>query len=74
MAGERLCPPGWTEVHAVVSGAISRGDIPFLHASLSDTAAIRLHEALGFRLRRRTRIVVVRVPERGNGDERSPRS
>jgi GNAT superfamily N-acetyltransferase len=82
MAGERLHPPGWTEVSAVctddawrghgfasvlvgavATGIRARGETPFLHALASNTTAIRLYEALGFRLRRTTTFTLVRVPE-----------
>jgi GNAT superfamily N-acetyltransferase len=81
MAGERLHPPGWTEisavstdaayrgqglatrlVHAVAAVIRARGETPFLHASADNTNAIRLYEALGFRLRRRVTFTAVRVP------------
>jgi ribosomal protein S18 acetylase RimI-like enzyme len=81
MAGERLRPPGWTEISAVctapefrghglatrltlaVAAAIrDRGDAAFLHASAENVTAIRLYEALGFRLRRQATFVVVRAP------------
>jgi ribosomal protein S18 acetylase RimI-like enzyme len=81
MAGERLHPPGWTEISAVctaaefrgqglatrlvlsVAGGIrERGETPFLHAAASNTAAIRLYESMGFRLRRETTFTAVRVP------------
>jgi len=81
MAGERLHPPGWTEISAVctdeawrgrgfatrlvlalVAGIRSRGETPFLHALAGNTGAIRLYEALGFRLRRATVFSAVRVP------------
>ena len=71
MAGERLHPPGFTEIsavctdagfrgqglatrliHAVAHGIVERGETPFLHASAANVSAIRLYEALGFRLRR----------------------
>ncbi len=42
------------------SGA--RGEIPFLHALTSNTGAIGLYEALGFRLRRTIVFSAVRVP------------
>jgi predicted GNAT family acetyltransferase len=80
MAGERLHPPGFTEVsavctdpdhrgqgyaarlvQAVVAGIKERGDIPFLHATATNTNAIRLYEALGFRLHRRPVFKVTRV-------------
>lgn len=70
MAGERMRPPGWSEISAVCTdpayrghgfgsrlmravGAVirERGDVPFLHAAATNTAAIRLYEHLGFTLR-----------------------
>ncbi|MFF4650842.1 GNAT family N-acetyltransferase [Streptomyces sp. NPDC001380] len=76
MAGERLRPPGWTEISAVctdpdfrgqglaarlvlavAAGIRARGETPFLHAAADNTPAIRLYEALGFRLRRTTSFV-----------------
>jgi ribosomal protein S18 acetylase RimI-like enzyme len=82
MAGERLRPPGWTEVsavctdpayrgqglagrlvRAVAAGVQARGERPFLHAAADNTAAIRLYDALGFRLRRAITFLVVRAPE-----------
>lgn len=82
MAGERLHPPGWTEISAVctderwrgrgfasrlvrvlVAGIRARGETPFLHALASNTGAIGLYEALGFRLRRTTVFSAVRVPD-----------
>ncbi|KAB8180375.1 GNAT family N-acetyltransferase [Microbispora catharanthi] len=81
MAGERLHPPGWTEISAVctdpafrrqglasrlvltvAAGIRARGETPFLHAAASNTTAIRVYEALGFRLRRRTTFATIRVP------------
>ncbi|MFI8434747.1 GNAT family N-acetyltransferase [Streptomyces sp. NPDC079020] len=81
MAGERLHPPGWTEisgvctdesvrgqglagrlVRAVAHGIRERGGTPFLHAAASNTNAVRLYEALGFRLRRRTQFLSALVP------------
>ncbi|MFJ4713846.1 GNAT family N-acetyltransferase [Streptomyces sp. NPDC088785] len=81
MAGERLRPPGWTEisavctdpehrgrglagllVRAVAAGIRDRGDTPLLHAAATNTQAIRLYEAMGFTLRRRTRILLLRAP------------
>ncbi|MFF4989443.1 GNAT family N-acetyltransferase [Streptosporangium saharense] len=82
MAGERLHPPGWTEISAVCTddafrgqglatrlvlavahGIRSRGETPFMHAAASNVNAIRLYESLGFRLRRRTTFLAVRVPD-----------
>ncbi|WP_405622351.1 GNAT family N-acetyltransferase [Streptomyces sp. NBC_00076] len=81
MAGERLRPPGWTEisavctdpdhrgrglatrlVRAVAAGIRERGDTPFLHAAADNATAIRLYESIGFTLRRRSPILVVRSP------------
>ncbi|MFD5405831.1 GNAT family N-acetyltransferase [Streptomyces griseorubiginosus] len=81
LAGERLRPPGWTEisavctdpahrgrglatrlVRAVAAGIRERGDTPFLHAAADNTNAIRLYESLGFTLRRRSPILLVRSP------------
>ena len=81
MAGERLHPPGFTEISAVctdeayrerglatrlvlavAAGIRGRGETPLLHAAASNVNAIRLYESLGFRLRRRTRFLGVRVP------------
>ena len=81
LAGERLRPPGWTEisavctdpahrgrglatrlVRAVAAGIRERGDIPFLHAAADNTNAVRLYESIGFTLRRRSPILLVRSP------------
>jgi ribosomal protein S18 acetylase RimI-like enzyme len=81
MAGERLHPPGWTEISAVctdgawrglgfatqlvralVAGIRARGETAFLHAVADNTQAIRLYEALGFRLRRGMTFSAARVP------------
>ncbi|WP_432971008.1 GNAT family N-acetyltransferase [Dactylosporangium sp. CA-233914] len=83
MAGERLRPPGWTEISAVCTDAAhrgqglatrlvravaynirSRGDQVLLHAAATNTNAIRLYGALGFRLRRETTFAVYRSPTR----------
>ncbi|MGQ7296724.1 GNAT family N-acetyltransferase [Quadrisphaera sp. KR29] len=52
-------------VHAVAHGVRERGEVPFLHASASNTGAIRLYEQLGFRLRRPTRFLALRPPTAG---------
>ena len=81
MAGERMRPPGWTEISAVCTdpahqgqglagrlmravGAVvrARGDVPFLHASATNTHAIRRYEHLGFTLRQHTHFVALRTP------------
>lgn len=82
MAGERMRPPGWTEISAVctapeyrgqglgarlvlavAAGIKARGETPFLQAAGDNDNAIRLYEALGFRLRRRMPFTGIRVPE-----------
>ncbi len=45
---------------AVARRILDRGDVPFLHAWASNTPAIRLYEALGFRLRRKMAMTVLR--------------
>ncbi|MEU8586050.1 GNAT family N-acetyltransferase [Streptomyces sp. NPDC048664] len=91
MAGERLRPPGWTELSAVCVDAKFRGqglatrlilalahevrlrgETPFLHAAADNANAIRLYEALGFRLRRDTRFLGARVPEHAAAREPAP--
>ncbi|GAA4939624.1 GNAT family N-acetyltransferase [Actinomycetospora succinea] len=81
MAGERLHPPGYTEISAVCTdeqhrgrglgtrlvlamAAVvrDRGEVPFLHAAATNTTAIRLYEALGFRLRARPDFTALTVP------------
>lgn len=81
LAGERLHPPGWTEISAVATapdlrgqglatrlvravahGIRARGEQPLLHAAAINTNAIRLYEALGFKLRIRTTFAVLRTP------------
>ncbi|MFL6115759.1 MAG: GNAT family N-acetyltransferase, partial [Catenulispora sp.] len=81
LAGERLRPPGWTEISAVCThadfrgrglatrliravahGIRERGETPFLHTGAENVNAIRLYEALGFRLRRTVVFAGYRVP------------
>ncbi len=81
MAGERLHPPGWTEisavctdpafrgqglagrlVRAVAHGIRERGETPLMHAAATNTDAIRLYQAIGFTLRRRTGFFGLRTP------------
>jgi ribosomal protein S18 acetylase RimI-like enzyme len=81
MAGERMRPPGHTEisavctdeahrgnglaarlVRAVVANIRARGDVAFLHASADNTNALRLYDAMGFRLRRTLTFYGARVP------------
>jgi ribosomal protein S18 acetylase RimI-like enzyme len=82
MAGERMHPPGWTEISAVCTdeawrghgfasrliralavGIRARGETPFLHVVAANTHAVKLYEALGFRLRRITVFSTARAPE-----------
>jgi GNAT superfamily N-acetyltransferase len=49
-------------IRAVGAGIRDRGDTPFLHAAADNTPAIRLYESLGFTLRRRSTIALVRTP------------
>ena len=49
-------------VRVVAAGALARGEQPVLHASTDNTGAIRLYEAMGFVVRRRTRFVAARAP------------
>lgn len=48
-------------VRAVVAKIKADGEIPFLHASATNTNAIRLYENLGFRLRIRPSFAVVQL-------------
>ncbi|WP_367128018.1 GNAT family N-acetyltransferase [Saccharothrix sp. HUAS TT1] len=54
-------------VHAVAAGIRARGERPMMHASASNTAAIRLYESLGFRVRVEVDFVLLRVPSRTAG-------
>ncbi|ONI90032.1 hypothetical protein ALI22I_14090 [Saccharothrix sp. ALI-22-I] len=58
-------------VRAVAAGIRARGEIPLMHAAASNTSAIRLYESLGFRLRRRTRFIMLRVPADVDADRAS---
>jgi ribosomal protein S18 acetylase RimI-like enzyme len=49
-------------IRAVVAGIRERGDVAFLHAAAHNESALRLYEALGFRLRRSVSFRAVRVP------------
>ena len=81
MAGERVRPPGWTEisavctdpnhrgkglatrlVRAVAHGIVTRGDRPFLHATATNSNAIRLYESLGFELVGHRKFTIARTP------------
>ncbi|GAB3806427.1 GNAT family N-acetyltransferase [Micromonospora zhanjiangensis] len=50
-------------VRAVAAGIRARGERPCLHAAADNTNALRLYEALGFKLRRRTDFRLVRFDE-----------
>ncbi|MFI5611136.1 GNAT family N-acetyltransferase [Amycolatopsis sp. NPDC051903] len=50
-------------VRAVGVGIRDRGELPFLHAAASNVNAIRLYEALGFRLNREIVFTAVEVPQ-----------
>jgi predicted GNAT family acetyltransferase len=81
MAGERLRPPGWTEISAVCTapehrgrglatrlvqavayGIRERGETPFLHVASTNTAAMKLYEAMGYVARASFDFVVLRPP------------
>ncbi|NAZ75620.1 GNAT family N-acetyltransferase [Kineococcus sp. T13] len=49
-------------VRAVAHGIAARGELPFLHATATNAPAIRLYEAMGFRLRREVGFARVRLP------------
>jgi GNAT superfamily N-acetyltransferase len=49
-------------VEVVAAGIVARGEVPILHAAADNVGAIRLYEAMGFRIRRRTRFVAARAP------------
>jgi predicted GNAT family acetyltransferase len=49
-------------VLAVAAGIRARGETPFLHIAASNTNAIRLYAALGFRHRRTATFLFARVP------------
>lgn len=48
-------------IRAVGHGIRERGEVPFLHTSSTNTAAIRLYDTLGFVLRHRTVLTIVEV-------------
>jgi predicted GNAT family acetyltransferase len=47
-------------MRAVAAGIRERGETPFLHALAGNADAIRLYESIGFTLRRRTVVTVLR--------------
>jgi ribosomal protein S18 acetylase RimI-like enzyme len=59
-------------VHAVAYEIRQRGDTPFLHVAESNTKAIALYEALGFKRRRRAEVVVIRPSNYAPADLRQP--
>jgi predicted GNAT family acetyltransferase len=46
-------------MHRVMRGFAARGDRPFLHCYAWNTGAIRLYEALGFRIRARLALTIL---------------
>jgi ribosomal protein S18 acetylase RimI-like enzyme len=50
-------------VREVAATIVADGSTPFLHAAASNTNAIRLYQALGFRLRRGVQFVGVQAPQ-----------
>jgi ribosomal protein S18 acetylase RimI-like enzyme len=49
-------------VRALVAEIRQRGELPFLHVATDNHGAIRLYEALGFRLHRETTFLAIRAP------------
>lgn len=49
-------------VQALVQQIRDRGETPFLHSAATNTNAIRLYQAMGFRLRRNVQFVAARTP------------
>ena len=56
-------------VRVVAAGIAARGEVPMLHAAADNTNAVRLYEAMGFSVRRRTRFVAARAPGTRPADE-----
>lgn len=70
-----LPPPSWEQVLRIagvqmVDGIRERGETPFLHTAAENVNAIRLYEALGFRLRRTVTFAGYRVPSEIRDAER----
>ena len=59
-------------VHAVAYEIRQRGETPFLHVAESNTKAIALYEALGFKRRRRAEVVVIRPSSYAPAELRQP--
>lgn len=55
-------------IRAVAASTHARGETVYLHAAASNSAAIRLYEAIGFTPRRTTTFRLVRIPELGIAD------
>ncbi len=49
-------------IRAVGHGIRARGEVPFLHTSAANHSAIRLYRSLGFDLRQRSTLTLVRTP------------
>jgi hypothetical protein len=49
-------------MRVLVAGIRARGETPFPHALAGNTGAVRLYEAMGFRLRRTITFTAARVP------------
>lgn len=49
----------------VVAGVVRRGEVPFLHVAATNPGAQRLYQDLGFRVRRRVEVTVLRAPAPG---------
>lgn len=49
-------------VSALVDAIVARGETPFLHAAATNERAIRLYERLGFTVRTRFEVMVLRPP------------
>jgi ribosomal protein S18 acetylase RimI-like enzyme len=57
-------------VRAVGHGIRARGEVPFRHARADNVVAIGLYESLGFTVRKRSVLTLVRTPGSGRGEER----
>ncbi len=56
-------------VRVVASGIDRRGETPFLHASATNTNAIRLYESIGFVTRRIVTFLLLQAPGTGSGTD-----
>ncbi len=66
----RAWPRDWSARSRPASG--SAENTPFLHASATNTGAIRLYESIGFTLRRRSEFLLVRTPGARQGTDSDP--